>query len=788
MQRRALLLGTGLVTGLGAVGLQAVCLADPRDTGAPPATAVRSPTAVTAPADLVSVPEALLAPALDLPPALATALATRSWSEAAPLLAAVDAKALAEPRAADLAFLRAWTAIRTGKAASAVPWLGLVRKAPTPPPAYVALIVGEVLAADGEPVAAAEALCAIGETDGAIWPRARIGCAEALRNAGRTADSRAVYEALVERPDPADGNATALLTLARRSGFGSDAAYPLLRRLWRAYPGTVEDEVAAKALASSYPRRGPDAGATLDDKAARADALMARERYRDAIALLEPAVTGVTKPSEAACRAWYVLGRSRFKVNRLTDADAVLRKAGEGCTTLDPDRGARALYIAGKALERRKQWGTAAEVFARIPVLYPTHSMADDGHTFAGIGWQETGRPEKALEAWAAQVEAYPAGDLTAEAYWRLAWNTWLAGDTPRAIAWAEQATLRMPLEADPVHVLAAAYWQVRWRVWPDPSDPTRRVQDPAVLAEAASRFAALCTEHPHHYYALLAAARLRALDPGRLAALPRPSWSRASDPWHVRASFLSSGAVQRGLALARLGLLTEARTEIDRFENGDRIAGETAILADLVEGSGQWLYAHDMLRGYLRAHPPETLGPDRDRFLRQAYPDAFGSEIRTAVAPHGFDALLFHGLVREESNFNEKIVSHAGARGLSQLMPATGRAMAKKLGFTVTNAQLFVPGTNLKLGAFYLDFLLDRFAADPFLALAGYNAGEGAVDRWLAERGNRPADAFVEAIPYRETREYVKRVSTTWQTYRLLAGADPLFPDLSAYNVKASP
>ncbi|MBN1336184.1 MAG: transglycosylase SLT domain-containing protein [Deltaproteobacteria bacterium] len=783
MSRRALLLGTGLTLGL--IPSQAPpCRADPVDTGAPSATDTAPRRTPAPPGPLVPVPAALLEPALTLPPELATALATRAWSTAAPLLVALRA----EPPAADLAFLRAWVGIRTGNAAASVPLLDLVRQAPTPPPAYVALTVGEVLAANDEPVAASEVLCAVSEEEGAIWPRARIGCAEALRDAGRTADSRAVYEALVERSDPAQGNATALLALARRSGFGSDAAYPLLRRIWRAYPGTAEDEVAAKALASSYPRRGPDAGATLDDKAARADALMERNRYKDAIALLEPAVSGVTKPSEAACRAGYVLGRSRFKLNRLTDAIPVLRRVGEDCTAIDPDRGARALYIAGKALERRKQWGTAAQVFARIPALYPDHSMADDGYTFAGIGWQESGNPERALEAWATQVEAYPEGDLTAEAYWRLAWSTWLSGDTARAIAWADQAAERLDLETDPVHVLAAVYWRARWRAWPDPSDPARRVEDPSVLADVASRLTALCTEHPHHYYALLAAGRLGSLDPERLASLAPVPWGRDPAPWQVRASFLDAPPVRRGLALARLGLLAEARNEIDRFDGGDLTAGETGLLADLVEGTGQWLYAHDLLRRYLREHPPETLGPNRDRFLLEAYPDRFGDEIRTAVASHGFDALLFHALVREESNFNERIVSHAGARGLSQLMPATAQSVARKMGTTVTRAQLFEPEKNLPIGAWYLDFLLDRFERDPFLALAGYNAGEGAVDRWLAERGNRPVDAFVEAIPYRETREYVKRVSTTWQTYRLLEDASPRFPDLSAFTLEAVP
>jgi soluble lytic murein transglycosylase len=148
----------------------------------------------------------------------------------------------------------------------------------------------------------------------------------------------------------------------------------------------------------------------------------------------------------------------------------------------------------------------------------------------------------------------------------------------------------------------------------------------------------------------------------------------------------------------------------------------------------------------------------------------------------------VFHALVREESNFNPKIKSHAGACGLSQLMPGTASGSAKRMGIAFSSADIWKPETNLKIGAWYLDTLHTRYKGNSAVALAGYNAGEGNADRWLAANPNWPTDAWVESITFRETRFYVKRVLSTWQTYRLLYGEGPLFVDWTGFVEDAVP
>jgi soluble lytic murein transglycosylase-like protein len=121
-----------------------------------------------------------------------------------------------------------------------------------------------------------------------------------------------------------------------------------------------------------------------------------------------------------------------------------------------------------------------------------------------------------------------------------------------------------------------------------------------------------------------------------------------------------------------------------------------------------------------------------------------FSAEIFQAAERHGLDPALIAAVVRAESAFDPRAVSHKGARGLMQLMPAT----AGRFGLAID--EIHDPAKNLDAGARYLAWLIQRFGGDVLRALAAYNAGEGTVDRY----GGVP--------PYRETRNYIRRIYTT--------------------------
>ncbi|MFM5229172.1 transglycosylase SLT domain-containing protein [Aeromonas media] len=120
----------------------------------------------------------------------------------------------------------------------------------------------------------------------------------------------------------------------------------------------------------------------------------------------------------------------------------------------------------------------------------------------------------------------------------------------------------------------------------------------------------------------------------------------------------------------------------------------------------------------------------------------------------------LLYAISRQESALYPLAQSPVGARGLMQLMPATARETASKLGVPYRNEQqLFDPAMNIRLGSAYLKRLLDVYDGNRILAAAAYNAGPGRVKRWREQSTNKPMDVWVESIPYRETRNYVQNV-----------------------------
>ncbi len=158
-------------------------------------------------------------------------------------------------------------------------------------------------------------------------------------------------------------------------------------------------------------------------------------------------------------------------------------------------------------------------------------------------------------------------------------------------------------------------------------------------------------------------------------------------------------------------------------------------------------------LLGRARRHSDFVLDREHAELL---YPVLYPDEFETVIESERLDWSVFYALVREESHFASDVVSHAGAIGLSQLMPGTAADIAARMG--LSNPDLTDPETNLRIGAFYLRGLLDRFPT-PMHALAAYNGGQGRVRSWQRMRPNHGDLLFHEAIPFYETREYVRKI-----------------------------
>jgi soluble lytic murein transglycosylase len=732
----------------------------------------------------VVVGPAMRLPALDLPESVRTALRKRQWAEAAKGLSAMDPNKMVGSHKGDWAFLLAYTYSHAGDAEKAKGYLDLIDGADCVPKSYAALVRGEVYKATGEPLEALKWLDQVDEGSGA-WPRAMVQRAEVLRELGRTEEAWDIYSDLAAQPDPSPGAAVALVALAKRAGSGNPDAYPMLRRVWTSYPRTEEAVEAAKLLAAF-----PGKAATWQEVAVRAEKLMDAGDYSGAILELDRRITDVkSDDAEGYCRFHYVRGRSKYKLNKLSETVSALSGVGEKCTTVETDYGARMLYLLGQAQFRTKDYAGSAKSNVAIADLYPKSSFADDGLTHAGIAYQELDDLENAKKVWLRALEEQKAGDTVPESTFRLMFALYMDGKPDEARDIAKKLGA-LPIDADVNHVAAGRYWAARLALYPDVNAPSKAVADEKRKQEAIEGWRKLCEDLPHSFYTHLAYSRLVEVAPDvakDVAARPKDfDKGDKNDPWVVRLAFVEQPAVRNGVDLARLGLINEAMAEWSAIDTNVLTGDEMAWLTELRIASGDWLFAHDAMRKWMLTHPPGTLGDREPEVLRVAYPDRYWKEVSKNAAGYTYEPRLFHALCREESNFNVVIRSPVGARGLSQLMPATAKETARWMGLTITMDQLDDPDLNSKLGARYLDQMHKQLGGSPYLSTAAYNAGAGRVNQWLGEWGNVPTDEYVERIPFKETRGYVKRVMGSWQVYRYQFDDGPLFYDLSAYNHQA--
>src|SRR5947209_7738824 len=153
-------------------------------------------------------------------------------------------------------------------------------------------------------------------------------------------------------------------------------------------------------------------------------------------------------------------------------------------------------------------------------------------------------------------------------------------------------------------------------------------------------------------------------------------------------------------------------------------------------------------------------------------FPKPYWTDLKKFSSQNALDPYLVASLIRQESEFNAAAVSNKNAVGLMQLLPKTGKLVAKEEKLRHFNAtQLFTPAVNLQLGTRYFRGMVDKFGAFEY-ALAAYNAGSDRVQDWLSQGKYRDAQEFVESIPFTETREYVQAILRNANVYRQLYGA----------------
>lgn len=561
-------------------------------------------------------------------------------------------------------------------------------------------------------------------------------------------------------------------------GKAEDAAASY-RRLWALAPG---DPFAARAaerldvIAAALPA---DAAARVRtpqpaDWLARGLAFADGQRHADAEAALSTVIKTPALDAAIACQARFELAQAIFRQRQRARAGPAYLDAERACRAAkNDDLTVRALYQAGRALLAAGDMAGALLRFRKIEEEFPRHTYADDARLRTAEAADDAGDAALATALLGKLPELYPEGDQAGEALWRLAFRAYRAGDHATAARWLDEAERRFPREEGYFTEGRTPYFRGRLH---------ERRGDKRAAAQAYER---ALRQYPLSVYALFAIARLRTLDRPRADALVAelraplahpPPWSFPSQP------LFAAPAFRRAVELARLGLGAEAQHELSALDTTTPDA--RWITAILLDRGGLWSAAHRIPRHALRDH---RLAYPAERGIaewRLAFPRAFPDLIAKLAPESKVPTSLALAVMREESAFDPRIESFANALGLMQLLLPTARRYAPR---AIEREDLFDPATNIACGTRYLGALLARYGGRAGLAIAAYNAGEAAVDRWLRERGDLPLDEFIEAIPFPETRGYTKRVLASYFTYAWLYDARAPIPDV-AFGLRGLP
>jgi soluble lytic murein transglycosylase len=296
--------------------------------------------------------------------------------------------------------------------------------------------------------------------------------------------------------------------------------------------------------------------------------------------------------------------------------------------------------------------------------------------------------------------------------------------------------------------------------------------------AATANGFFQNAAAYPDQFYGQLSLERL---------GLPVPAPATVNRPVEIsaaeRSAFMGRSVVRAARALGQQGYW-EDQTKFLR-----------AIAAN-AESDKDHLLAADLAKSLNRPDLGVMVGRRAVADGLSGYGEASFPRVPVPEG-HQYNWTMIHAIARQESQFDRAAVSHAGARGLMQLMPGTAREQAGKVGLGYNMSSLTAdPGYNIQLGSSYFQRLLDQYGSYP-LAVAAYNAGAGNVNRWIAQFGDpRMAGTdmirWIEQIPFTETRGYVQRVLENAVVYDASNPARAIFPNaktpLSRYLGKNTP
>lgn len=576
--------------------------------------------------------------------------------------------------------------------------------------------------------------------------RAREGMAEAAMQAGDPAEAIAEYQAIltVARQPGYRAEMLYLLAQAQQAAGETEAAWQSLEQAMRAQPESPYAYQAAVALVNAgrpfdellrarvdfaagaygpgfaalerYRIAHPDHDGEVFALAARA--YEAQGNYAAAIPywrrLLE---TFPTDPRRG--EAWLGWARSLWRQGDTTGARQVYLQAAEDA---DAETAATALWWAGFLAEREEATlAEAATTYLRLARTYPASRYATQARFRAGLAFYRIGDAAQAQAIWT-ELAAADRG------LWGAAADFWLG----KLLAAGDEAA-------------AVAHWQ-----------------------QAAAR------RGDENYYGLRAAQEVERVTGLYPLATPTPAATDLTDwlrTWVTATVDLAAPLPGEAAAaeLHRVGEFVAAHSALEALRTG--FQHDPVALTRLALVARDLGYYDTSVRAAARVYalsgrPLAALPPALQELI---YPLYYADLILPAARQNGLDPAVFLALIRQESLFGAVATSSAGARGLAQIMPATGRGIAQRLGWPHYSDELLVrPYVNIPFAAFYLAEGLRGANGSMAQALAGYNGGPGNAAFWRRLAGPDD-DLFLEVINFTETQNYLRAVALQAHHYRRL-------------------
>jgi soluble lytic murein transglycosylase len=542
----------------------------------------------------------------------------------------------------------------------------------------------------------------------------------------------------------------------------NEQAIKLYRTIYYERPATAASPQAETRLAAlgASPKEKPG---SAEEERSRVAALFDSQQYWDAARAFQDLVTAFP---ELAGRDEIQLRLGVSLLNGKQPAQAVLPLSK--VSSRSPELQAEALFRQAEALRRSNRAAESAIVVDRLLSQYARSRWAPEALHDLATYLDKQDRTSDAAARYKQLLSNYPKSGYAPEASYQLGWQAYESKSYADAARLLEQhlANYRYP---DTKFTGEACLWAGK---------AEERLGN---KARALALYSLVSERYRYGYHGYIAGLRARQLqnaDPKLKAELPKPD----SDLERIRRNVLHVEKIQetadgsetvrvsRAGDLEVIGLNDLAIKELNKaLESAPESPKLNLRLAQIYSGRGETFQATLVLR---KGYPDLYSYQDAD-LPREAweifFPLSDWETIKREAKQYGIDPFMAAGLIRQESVFNPNAVSRVGARGLMQVMPATGQLIAKRQGTgSITAADLFNPSLNIKLGMNYLAQMIGQLGRIEYAA-AGYNAGPGRAKRWVAERGSLDIEDWIESIPFTETRGYVQGVLRYAANYRRL-------------------